>query len=460
MLFNSYLYILAFLPLTLAVFFFVSARGAGWKPQVVLVGASLFFYAYWDVVFLPVLLASIGLNFFCSRVIWLAPTASMRRNALIAGITTNLFLLGYFKYVDFAIQNINSLFGTSFGPSGIQLPLGISFFTFTQIAFLVDTYRRLASRPSLVNYALFVSYFPHLLAGPILHHREMMPQFEDPKNWSLSYENFARGLFLFSLGLAKKVLIADNLSPIVSEGYDSAHQWQAIDAWLISLAYTLQLYFDFSGYTDMAIGASLMFNIRLPINFNSPYKAFSIQDFWRRWHMTLSRFLREYLYIPLGGSRWGEARTVTSILVTFLLGGLWHGAGWTFVVWGALHGLALCCQRLWAMLGMRLPRWNAWVLTFLFVNLTWVYFRAPSVDIAHDLLEGMCGLRGMGSLHFGTLETMLVALGFALVVIGRNSNQLAGEMLCRFRTAGATSLLLVASVFSISETTEFIYFNF
>ncbi|MCT7469250.1 MBOAT family O-acyltransferase, partial [Aliarcobacter cryaerophilus] len=267
-----------------------------------------------------------------------------------------------------------------------------SFFTFTQIAFLVDAYRREAKEYSLVNYMLFVTYFPHLLAGPILHHKEMMPQFASKYNWVKNYRNIALGLFIFSIGLFKKVVIADTFAPWATAGFDTATTLNLIEAWATSLSYTFQLYFDFSGYCDMAIGISLMFNIKLPINFNSPYKALNIQDFWRRWHMTLSRFLRDYIYIPLGGNRKGNTRTYVNLLSTFLIGGLWHGAGWTFIIWGALHGIALAIHRFWQSLGFKMNKVLAWFITFNFINITWIFFRAKDFESAMKVLSSMLSL--------------------------------------------------------------------
>ncbi|MDN5089969.1 MBOAT family O-acyltransferase, partial [Aliarcobacter butzleri] len=301
----------------------------------------------------------------------------------------NLGLLGYFKYTDFFLDNFNGIFGTNIPLPHIILPLGISFFTFTQIAFLVDAYKQEAKEYSLINYMLFVTYFPHLLAGPILHHKEMMPQFASKYNWVKNYRNIALGLFIFSIGLFKKVVIADTFAIWANAGFDTATTLNLIEAWATSLSYTFQLYFDFSGYTDMAIGISLMFNIKLPINFNSPYKALSIQDFWRRWHMTLSRFLRDYLYIPLGGNRKGNIRTYVNLITTFLLGGLWHGAGWTFIIWGLLHGIALAIHRLWQSLGFRMNKILAWFITFNFINITWIFFRAKDFESAMKVLGSM-----------------------------------------------------------------------
>jgi D-alanyl-lipoteichoic acid acyltransferase DltB (MBOAT superfamily) len=326
---------------------------------------------------------------------------------LLAGaVGVNLLLLGYFKYANFFADNLNHFAGTSLSIGQIILPLGISFFTFTQIAFLVDTYQGKVKEFNFVHYALFVTYFPHLIAGPVLHHKEMMPQFAKRNVCHLNWDNVAVGLSIFVLGLAKKVLIADSLAEFATPIFSAVAaggQPMLFEAWIGALAYTLQLYFDFSAYSDMAIGISLMFNVRLPMNFNSPYKATSIIDFWRRWHMTLSRFLRDYLYIPLGGSRHGKAQRYLNLMITMLLGGLWHGAGWTFVIWGGLHGFYLMINHSWRGFkekmgwgeGGRLAKLGAGALTFLAVVVGWVFFRADSFTSAMTMLHGMAGMNGV-----------------------------------------------------------------
>lgn len=316
-----------------------------------------------------------------------------RKVVLATGIAANLVLLGYFKYTDFFIDNINIVFGTGYELPHIVLPLAISFFTFTQIVYLVDSYRGETAEYDLLNYALFVTFFPHLIAGPIVHHRQIMPQFSS--RWTLTKRNsnILRGLIIFAIGLFKKVVIADSFAVWADAGFDGGQELAFFSAWATSLSYTFQLYFDFSGYCDMAIGASLLFNIWLPINFNSPYKALDIQDFWRRWHITLSSFLRDYLYIPLGGNRGAQYRTYLNLFITFVLGGLWHGATWMFVIWGAMHGCALAVHRFWKGLGRPMHPLLAWLLTFLFVNAAWVFFRAKTMDDALRVLKGMVDIK-------------------------------------------------------------------
>ena len=400
MLFNSYAFIFVFLPLTLAGFFligrFSTAYAAAW-----LAAASLVFYGYWNVVYVPLLLASIVFN----HGVGVRLAARPSRALLTAGVSANLLLLGYFKYADFFVGNLNTLGipGEGLTLPGVILPLGISFFTFTQIAFLVDVHQRKAAEPSFIHYGLFVTYFPHLIAGPVLHHKEMMPQFARAESYRFEWENFAVGLTIFFIGLAKKVLIADGVAEYARPVFDAAGKGVAlstIDAWGGALAYTFQLYFDFSGYSDMAIGLSRMMGVRLPLNFASPYKAASIIDFWRCWHMTLSRFLRDYLYVPLGGNRKGPARRYVNLLLTMVLGGLWHGANWTFVVWGALHGFYLLVNHAWRALGWtvmsgRLGRIVSVTLTFLCVVVAWVYFRADTLTQANAIIAAMAGANGV-----------------------------------------------------------------
>lgn len=391
MLFSSPEFIFLLLPIAFLGYFFLNRMKLIIAGKIWLVAVSLFFYAYWNIHYLPLLLTSIVFNFIAgiSLSTFSKIPAILRYFLLIISIAINLIGLAYFKYANFFIDNLNDAFHTSYLLPEIILPLGISFFTFTQIAYLVDSYRGEAKEYNFINYALFVTFFPHLIAGPILHHREMMPQFESRWTLAMRYRHIFLGLFIFSVGLFKKVLIADTFAIWANAGFDHPIVLDFFSAWATSLSYTFQLYFDFSGYCDMAIGAALLFNIWLPLNFNSPYKALDIQDFWRRWHMTLSRYLRDYLYIPLGGNRCTRKRLYFNLMSTFVLGGLWHGASWMFVIWGALHGIALIIYRLWHEAGFRLPKALAWLLTFCFINITWVFFRAKTLPDAFRILRGM-----------------------------------------------------------------------
>jgi D-alanyl-lipoteichoic acid acyltransferase DltB (MBOAT superfamily) len=407
MLFNSLEFILFFLPLSLIVYFLLNRLGAISASRAWLVACSFFFYGWWDYKYVPLLAASALFNYFCGAYMGKNDGPAARR-ALILAVTANLLLLGYFKYVDFFLENSAAAFGAEFSPAAIALPLAISFFTFTQIAYLVDAHNKTAREYSMSNYALFVTFFPHLMAGPIIHHGEMMPQFESPSNKRLDWNNLTAGAYLFGVGLFKKVAIADAAADWANAGFAAAGALSLVEAWVASLSYTVQIYFDFSGYTDMALGAALMFNIKLPENFASPYKAISVRDFWQRWHMTLSRFLRDYVYIPLGGNRSGSGRVLFNLMAVFLIGGLWHGAGWTFLAWGFLHGIAMSVERLWRGAGLQMPRPLAWFLTFNFINATWVFFRAESIADALGILRAMVDF---GSI---TLPTQLIELMPAL----------------------------------------------
>lgn len=401
MLFNSFEFIFFFLPIAFTGYFLLNSKGYVVLAKFYLVAASLFFYSWWHVIYLPLILLSMAFNFWAaSKLKPDSENSKASKSFLAVAVTVNLVLLGYFKYSDFFIENLNFVFDSDINLLNLALPLAISFFTFQQIAYLVDSYRGETKKEGFLNYAVFVSFFPQLIAGPIVHHKEMMPQFSDANNRSINYENIAKGLFIFSIGLFKKVVIADSFAVWATAGFDQASQLYFFEAWATSLSYTFQLYFDFSGYTDMAIGIALMFNIILPLNFNSPYQAINIQDFWRRWHITLSRFLKDYVYIPLGGNRQGPLRTYSNLMATFIIGGIWHGAGWTFVFWGFLHGFALCVHRLWSRLGLRCWTWLGWLITFNFVNMAWIFFRAENWSDAIKVLKGMLGLHDKEKFEF------------------------------------------------------------
>ena len=514
MLFNSYAFILLFLPLT-AVGFFVVARwgkgfGAGWLAL-----CSLFFYGWWDYRYLGLLLLSICGNYLAGHYIAHRPGSPAGKRMLTVAVAANLLLLGYYKYADFFISSTNTLLATDWPLLGVILPIGISFFTFTQIAFLVDAYLGKVTEYRFVYFLLFVTYFPHLIAGPVLHHKEMMPQFDDDRNYHPHAEDIAIGLTIFAIGLAKKVLIADNLGVYATPVFmPQAENPSLFIAWGGVLAYTFQLYFDFSGYSDMAIGLSRLFGVRLPLNFASPYKAANIVEFWRRWHMTLSRFLRDYLYIPLGGNRCGKLRQQANLMLTMLLGGLWHGAGWNFVIWGGLHGLFLMLNHAWhsctghlpSFLPAPLSRFLAIVLTFICVVFAWVYFRAPDLPTANRLVIGMLGgfgtalpdsiatLIGPGKqllercgistyLGGGTLflETWAAVSGAALIAfMAPNTQQIMAHFDPALRASGyvserpatrllwapqrlaalAVGTLFAAGMLALSRPTEFLYFQF
>lgn len=421
MLFNSHIFLFLYLPLTAIVFFRLGAYShrlaAAW-----LAAASLFFYGYWNPAYVGLLLGSIFFNYGIGFALARESDAgnARRKNLILAlGVGADLTLLGYYKYANFFLDTANRLLEAGWGMQDILLPLGISFFTFTQIAFLVDAWSGKAREFNFIHYLLFVTYFPHLIAGPVLHHKEMMPQFARPETYRVSWENMAVGMTFLFAGMFKKVVIADSLALHATPVFAAAEAGQALsffEAWKGTVAYTLQLYFDFSGYSDMAIGLSRMFGVKLPLNFNSPYQAVNIVEFWRRWHMTLSRFLRDYLYIPLGGNRKGPARRHVNLLATMLLGGLWHGAGWTFVVWGGLHGLYLVInhawQRVWTRpIGTWWSRTIARSITLLAVMIAWVFFRAESFEGALHMLQAMANLPSALQGRIGPLEDLLSMLG-------------------------------------------------
>jgi D-alanyl-lipoteichoic acid acyltransferase DltB (MBOAT superfamily) len=495
MLFNSYEFLFAFLPATLALYFLLGRRSAT-AAIGFLALASLFFYAWWDPRYLLLLCGSVIFNYLVGRHFARSPQRARGDRAVLwLGVAGNLALLGTFKYATFFAVNANALAGLALPVPHIVLPLGISFFTFTQIAYLVDAYRREVREYRFINYGLFVTFFPHLLAGPVLHHAEVMPQFAQARSLRFDPENFAVGLTIFAIGLFKKVVLADGIAEFATPVFDAAGRGVTLSflaAWGGALSYTFQLYFDFSGYSDMAIGLARLFGIVFPANFNSPYKAASIIDFWRRWHMTLSRFLRDYLYIPLGGSRCHPLRRHANVMATMLLGGLWHGAGWTFVIWGGLHGLYLVLNHGWRAARKRwfprsaLPpapaRALAQLLTFLAVVVAWVFFRADSLIAAQAMLEGMAGMHGISKAdpyYYGAPELKGLLVMFVIAWGLPNAQQLlhrhrpviatyADEILAPGRLswrptaawALLTAALLIAAAVNLTHVSEFLYYQF
>ncbi|HTT81952.1 MAG TPA: MBOAT family protein [Rhizomicrobium sp.] len=400
MLFNSDIFLFEFLPAVLAGFFLAKRIAGARAAQIWLTLASLAFYAAGGVRFLLPLSASIFANYFVGRTLTRLHASGRKTAPLLAtGIALNIGLLAWYKYTNFLLGNLQAA-GFPTTALHIALPIGISFYTFTQIAFLVDAARGGAEEYDFVRYVLFVTFFPHLIAGPIVHHREMMPQFAPRRLEQGSFDLLPAGIMLFAIGLAKKVLLADSFAAMASPIFDSAATAppDLLGAWGATLSYTFQIYFDFSGYSDMALGLALMFGIRLPVNFLSPYKSTSIIEFWRSWHMTLSRFLRDYLYIPLGGNRKGRLRRHVNLLIVMAIGGLWHGAGWTFVLWGLLHGTYLVINHAWIRLAgasAAMPVWAARLLTFLCVAFAWVLFRSDSLEAARAIYAGLFGLNGI-----------------------------------------------------------------
>jgi D-alanyl-lipoteichoic acid acyltransferase DltB (MBOAT superfamily) len=515
MLFNSYEFLCFFFPLTCALFFVLCASGWTRAAAAWLGLMSIVFYGYWSPRYVLLLLASIVVNFFLGQLLLKCRAGESRlqaKHVLIVAIAANLVTLAYFKYANFFVASLRAASGLDLQLAPIVLPIGISFFTFTQIAFLVDTYQGKVREARFLPYLLFVSYFPHLVAGPVLHHAEMMPQFGRNETYRFRIDNVVSGMALLGIGLFKKVILADGIQPFVAPAFDGASTQvlTGFEAWGAVLAYSLQLYFDFSGYSDMAIGLSRVFNVELPLNFASPYKAQNISEFWRCWHMTLSRFLRDYLYFPLGGNRRGKARRYLNLMITMLLGGLWHGAGWTFVIWGGLHGLYLVIHHAWQAAVGRIavsPRWldsrfakvAGVLLTFVAVTVAWTFFRASSLDAALRMLAAMSGANGWvlpiewrgsldaalgaaaGGLRFDDLTAFagLRQVGWIAALLGLawfcpNSQQIMAA-LGRLRRldvrirwslgwsafgALAASVVLLAIVSASRGTSEFIYFNF
>ena len=487
MLFNSFQYIFLFLPTVIIVYFFLNQFNQFRMSKIWLVTASIFFYGFWNPGYVSLILFSIMFNYGIAT--GLNYTATFRKQVLFMGVCSNILLLGYYKYTNFIIDNINRFASWNFHIEKIVLPLAISFFTFQQIAFLVDTYRGDGTRHNFLNYCLFICFFPQLIAGPIVHHTELMPQFDDSGKKGIHYENISMGIFLFSIGLFKKTVIADTLSVFVDQGFDHSASLNFFAAWLSSLGYTFQLYFDFSGYTDMAMGSARILNISLPVNFNAPYRALSIQDFWRRWHITLSRFLQKYLYIPLGGNKKGDLTTYGNLFLTFLIGGIWHGAGWTFAVWGVLHGTGIVVHRIWGKTRIGLPAWLSWFTTFMFVNFCWIFFRASNFDDAFKVIRGMGDFRSISldgllifladqngfladygihlpvhAIGLGRNTVTLVGIAFCCCVVmwGKNSNQISADYRPSLSNALSSSILLFFGLLTFFSNIpcKFIYFQF
>ena len=472
MLFSSFEFFL-FLAIVLSGYYALG-RASRLYAVSFLVCASLFFYGWWKLEYLFILLSSILFNFYFVKLLKKKPTKAV----LTLGVLVNLGLLAYYKYAGFLVINLNAAFELSYTVPSILLPLAISFFTFQQIAFLVDSYKNPAIEYDFLNYTLFVTFFPQLIAGPIVHHSEMMPQFKKQVEIQANRENIVKGLSFFALGLFKKIVIADTLAMTANPVFDAADSGQIVsvyESWLGALAYSFQLYFDFSGYADMAIGIALMFNINLPTNFNSPYKARNIVEFWRRWHMTLSRFLRDYLYIALGGNRKGQFNRYRNLFLTMLLGGLWHGAGWNFVIWGALHGSYLCINHLWGYLCQRFgnldqlyPPIAAYTLTFLSVVVAWVFFRAVSFDGALGIIKSMGNMQSSSAYIFTASEQLMSAtwilLAAGLAFKAPNTAEFISLNNIRVHSiaklAGLISIGMMWVLLINQQTQEFIYFNF
>ncbi|MGY3393414.1 alginate O-acetyltransferase complex protein AlgI [Bradyrhizobium sp. USDA 3311] len=473
LLFNSTVFILNFLPVALLGYTALQVFGLYRLSFAFLLLASIFFYGWWRLNLVPVLVGSVAVNYGLGRAILAAPPYA--RAIATSGIVGNLALLAVFKYANFFIANVDAVLGTSIPFLDLVLPLGISFFTFVQIAYLVDALKGKRGRHGFVEYALFVTFFPHLLAGPIVHHSAMIPQFRSRPSLPARANDIVFGLLVFLIGLAKKTIFADHLAPMADTVFASADRGDILSAtaaWAGALAYTFQLYFDFSGYSDMAVGLARMFSIRFPWNFDSPYKSSSIVEFWRRWHMTLSQFLRDYLYIPLGGNRRGKARHYLNLFLTMVIGGFWHGAAWTYIIWGAWHGLLLLINH-----GVRerfsvsdaLPsRAATWALTFVATIIGWVFFRATTIGGAIAMLKAMF-IGGAATTGVPVLEIeflSLLTLAALIALFAPNARRLTESLEAerfdpRFASVAFGSLILVIVVSKASmHESPFLYFNF
>ncbi|ARR00483.1 MBOAT family O-acyltransferase [Campylobacter porcelli] len=497
MIFSSYAFIFGFLPIMLFGFYLLKYLKYHRFSNIFLVLGSLFFYGFWNLIYIPLLLGSILINYIIAKRI-LTPNLSWWggvKLALIFGIIFNLGLLGFFKYTDFFLENFNlfsQILNLNFNIPlpHIVLPLAISFFTFQQIAFLTDCYKKVDTNDlqegskniDFIDYCLFVSFFPQLIAGPIVHHKEMMPQFK--ANETIKIELIAKGVFIFCIGIFKKIFIADSFAKWANAGFgyvENGGILNIVESWVTSLSYTFQLYFDFSGYCDMAIGLGLMFGIILPMNFNSPYKSLSITEFWRRWHITLGRFLKDYLYIPLGGNKFGKILTLRNLFIVAFLSGIWHGSGWGFVIWGTLHGLAMVIHRIYSyysssfkFINFRVYKVFCWFITFNFLNITWIFFRSQNLDGALNLLKGMFGIVWIElpqKLRFpfilehigGRNDTIIyLILAFIITLIFKNSIEMLNSFKPNLKNAIFAGFLLYLALITLSITpyVEFIYFNF
>ena len=466
MLFNSYEFILLFLPVTFFGFF-GTFKFFGQKAAVFfIVAASFVFYGAWDFRYVPLLFFSIVFNFFAGKFIAAAKEKGNRgKKELVCGIAGNLLLLGFFKYTAFFAETINQVGGEILTVPQIILPLGISFFTFTQTAYLIDVYRGETQPTDFLVYCEFVTIFPHLIAGPIISYREMMPQFADIKNYVPNAKNIALGLTLFIMGLFKKVIIADSIAPWANAVFSNAHGASFADGWIGSVAYTLELYFDFSGYSEMAIGLGLLFNLKFPVNFDSPYQSKSIIDFWRRWHMSLSSWVREYLYIPMGGNRHGEFAKMRNLFLCMTIIGFWHGAGWTFILWGALNGVYLIINNLWRKLKIDLPIFFCVLLTFLSFNFSLMIFRSENISDAFALTKALFNADNIflptdGAFKISVLLLLLILLYFCPnpVRITEKLNPARKSVALLWATAAA--VMFAVSLLFLNRATEFLYFQF
>jgi alginate O-acetyltransferase complex protein AlgI len=466
MLFNSFEYLFVFLPAGVICYFLLNRFGLNKTSNIWLVFLNILFYSWWNIANLPLLLFSILANYYISIAIINYNSIDIsyitKRALLLLGIFTNISILCYYKYYDFFVTNTNHLFSSDFQVLRLALPLAISFYTLQQIAYLVDCYEGLVKRSSLVDYTLFVTFFPQLIAGPIVHHKEMIPQFETYKNKVANYNKLLLGFFFISVGLFKKAVIADNLDPWVAYGYDNANSINLYDGWITSLSYTFQLYFDFSGYTDIAIGSALLFNIYLPNNFNSPYKSSSLIEFWQRWHISLSKFITTYIYSPIirSYSTPTFAVAMSATIITFFIAGLWHGSTWMFVIFGLLHGFGIVLNQYWKKYGFKLNRIFAWLLTFNYINITLIFFRSDSLGDAVNILNGMFSTNLL--LPESIFKLYIIILLFCIILICNNTYNLIINANINIHTIFYYSFIMYTSIIimSMGRSSAFLYYDF
>lgn len=485
MLFNSYIFVLFFLPVTIIGYFSLNHFKLNRLAMILLLGMSLWFYGYFNFTYLLIMLGSIVINFGAYKLINLfKEKRNLKKTIAASAILLNVSALFYFKYFDFFIENVNLIFRTNFALLNILLPLGISFFTFQQLSFIIDAYKGEIPNYDFVNYACFVTFFSQLVAGPIVTHDELVPQFADKTKKTFDWNNFTPGLYAFVLGLSKKVLIADVLGNVVNFGYGNISSLDSLSAVVVTLAYTLQIYFDFSGYSDMAIGMGKMLNIDLPLNFNSPYKAITINEFWKRWHITLTRFFTKYIYVPLGGNRKGNLRTYVNIMIVYLVSGIWHGANWTFIFWGVCHGAFCVISRCFKNFFDKVHPVINWIITFFFVNLMWIFFRADSMTDAFMLIKQIFSFNFTGisydlinsastaewefiasQIAFLASNKVLVLIGYLIIpllitIVSKNVYEKIQLMKPKVSVALIIPCLLVLCILSFSGVSTFLYFNF
>ncbi len=469
MLFSSYEFLFYFLPITVIGYYLIINTKKVDIARVWLVLASLFFYGWFNIKYLPIIIVSILVNFTIGKGI--KKDNKNKKLYFIIGTIFNVGLLCYFKYYDFFVENINIVFKTDWTLKRLLLPLGISFFSFQQLSYLIDAYKGETKDYNLLNFSLFVTFFPQLIAGPIVLHGEIMPQFDDEEKQKINWDNIATGIFIFSIGFFKKLVIADTFAVWATNGFDSTASLTFYQGWFISLAYTMQIYFDFSGYSDMAVGIGKIFNIDLPANFLSPYKSTSISEFWRRWHITLGRALSTYVYKPLGGNRKGKVRTYINLLATFLVSGLWHGSAWTFVFWGLLHGVASVIDRLFRDNNWKVNKYLSWLLTFTFVNCAWVFFRSTSFERAFEILRAMfsipygevfnmAGIITSGSIVIIGLIYLLLIGSLVIIFKAKNTYEIADTFEYTSMNAAYVVILMILGISFMPRISPFIYFNF